>query len=251
MANINALQNTLKTGSKAISQVKGLIAFLLLSCVSLFASPLVSKENTATKTPGFTAAELQQLRGHYSTSYGYYYVTSKNNVGITRSEGKRIYLIKHSDGRIYPVYKLLGFIPLKPSDTAFTLEQRRGRLMVIMHSIEKGKAVAEEIGEKFAPVKIGADWLRRTGRYKVRLVNGKSNLKTLHLKTKNHVFLASMNNDPTDYPFLPYLKKIKAAHTNSLYIPGSDEGHLVELFTKQDKIMLRTKRALMQLERIK
>lgn len=199
--------------------------------------------NTATfaanKTVKFTKQEIQQLTGHYSTAYGYFHLQANNGVVTTIAEGKRIYLRKKDDGLIYPTYKLFGFIPLAEDDMAFSMKWARGRQLVILHTKEKGEKITPEIGEKFTPVPISAAWKQRVGRYKV-ISKKKSESYVMKLQIKNNVLIGSGSDDNTPYPLLP-------RSDLSAIIPGSEEGHLVELFMKNKQLFFRQGKNISQL----
>lgn len=205
--------------------------FLLIS----FSTPSYAT-NEAIK---FTAQEIRQLTGHYSTSYGYFYIQSKKGIVTTVANGRRVYLQKREDGLIYPVYKLLGFIPFSKDNMAFSIKQARGKQLVMLHAVEKGKKVQHEVGEKFIPKPISAKWRQRLGRYKITFKNNKKITIKTQLTIKNGVLLGMLGDD-TLYPFLP-------RSDNSAIIPGSGEGHLVELLAQKDKLYLRQRNNTSQL----
>ncbi|HIO91641.1 MAG TPA: hypothetical protein EYG68_02215, partial [Leucothrix mucor] len=60
----------------------------LLFLLTAFNTPSFADNNTVK----FTAQEVQQLTGHYSTAYGYFHLQSNNGIVTTIADGKRIYL---------------------------------------------------------------------------------------------------------------------------------------------------------------
>ncbi len=200
---------------------------LFATTISVFSSPAFSSN----KIIPFNSLDVKELQGHYSTAYGYFYVRPYKKHIITEADGKRIYLRKKEDGLIYPIYKLFGFIPLSKGDMAFSVKQKKGKQLVVVHTKnEKGKKAEYEIGEKFMPVVISAQWKQRLGKYKLLKNNKEIKSLTLTLEIKNDVLVGIRSDDDTSYPLLP-------RSNMSAMVPGS-EGHIIEVFVKNNKLFL-------------
>jgi hypothetical protein len=161
----------------------------------------------------FTESELKALAGHYSTIVGYTYIRANGTQLTTRIKGKTVKLVKKSDGRIYPIYKVLGLIPISMGDISFSTKQVNKKFQIVMHSAKHKPQVA---GEKFNPVPIPKTWRTRLGRYTAKVLKGKSGIKKIRLAIKNGVLVAFINKLKTPYPLL-------ATSTNNLTSPSA--GH--------------------------
>ena len=211
-----------------LSETSLLYKLLILSALFIGSSSSVFADN---ETVEFTPQEVRQLTGHYSTSYGYFHIRSNNGVVTTLAEGKRIYLRKKEDGLIYPVYKLLGLIPFAKDDMAFSMKWARGRQLVILHTQENGKKITSEVGEKFTPIPLSKAWQQRVGQYKLVSKSKPNTHLTFKLYIKNNLLIGIRSDDDTPYPLLP-------RSDTSAIIPGSDEGHLVDLTVKNNQLFL-------------
>ncbi len=207
-----------------------------------FAMVITVPAFSSNKTIPFSFADAKQLQGHYSTAFGYFYVHIHNNQLITDIEGKRIYLRKKEDGLIYPIYKLFGFIPLSKGDMAFSVRQEKGKQRVFVHTQKKGKKHEQEIGEKFSSVDISTVWKQRIGKYKLLKKGEVIKGLTLKLEIKNKVLLGTRSDRNTTYPLLPHSDL-------SAIVPGS-EGHIVEVFSKNNKLFLNHHKKLYHLVKL-
>ncbi len=213
----------------------------LIFSLLLTLSPITSFASENPKV-AFTSAELNQLKGHYATVFGYIVVHIHKGHGVTKVNGKRFYLIKRADGHIYPVYKLLGFIPLEQDDDSFTLKQKNGHQIVKIHGVnDSGKPYHEVVGEKFTPVEPTAIWRERIGTYKVvastekntkktsKAKQKKRSLKQVTLLEKNNLLFAKLDGSPA-FPVLP----LSDTH---VYLPGVRNGEHTIRISIQGKLL--------------
>lgn len=227
----------------------------LIFSLLLTLSPITSFASENPKV-AFTSAELNQLKGHYATVFGYIVVHIHKGHGVTKVNGKRFYLIKRADGHIYPVYKLLGFIPLEQDDDSFTLEQKDGHQIVKVHGIsDSGKPYHEVVGEKFTPVEPTAIWRERIGTYKVvastekganktsEAKQKKHSLKQVTLLEKNNLLFAKLDDSPA-FPVLP----LSNTH---VYLPGVRNGENTIRISIQGKVLsISTDKKVLTLEKV-
>ncbi len=199
------------------------LLFLLITSSS-FAAPLHKVD--------FSADELQQFSGHYSSVFGYIHVQANGNKLTTFADGKRIYLVKKSDGKIYPVYKLLEIFPLKLGDISLSIKAVEGKQRVVLY--EKGES--HLIAEKFNNRPIPNSWKPLLGQYQAEVVKGKSTIKTVHLKQINGVLLASINHGTTHYPLI----SLSPTHV-SLPDTGNKKSLTIQIEIKNKDLYLKYK----------
>ncbi len=188
-----------------------LIFFLLFMPLSLAAKPSL-------QTVNFTAKELKELAGHYSTIMGYVHINVRKNIVSTNIDGKYIRLIKKSDNHIYPSYKFLRIIPISLGDMSFTLNNNKGNIQLSMHQPKKkGKRQkVKVVAQKFKPSSVPQVWKKRVGIYKAKRIKGTSNIKKIKLAMQHGVLVAFINKIKRPYPLL-------ALSESSLYSPSA--GH--------------------------
>ena len=197
--------------------MKTLFNVTILSFILLL-MPLELSAKAGLQAVEFSAQELKNIQGHYSTVYGYVYIQVNKKVVSTRIDGKYIQLIKKSDGRIYPRYKLLRLIPISLGKMSFSLKNDHGKNQIVMHEInKKGKPKkAQIVAQKFKPVAIPALWKQRLGKYNATLLKGKSKIRKIRLALKRGVLVAYINKLKSPYPLL-------ALSPSKLYSPSA--GH--------------------------
>ena len=171
----------------------------------------------------FTPQELKTIQGHYSTIAGYVFINVAGKQVNTEINGRQIQLIKKSDGRIYPQYKLLRLFPISLGSASFSLKSNKKAIQIVMHSKDKkhrGKTAITEttrvVAQKFTPLSIPQLWKQRLGAYKAVLIKGKSKIKKIRLAIKRGVLVAYINKLKSPYPLL-------ALSANKLFSPTA--GH--------------------------
>ena len=191
---------------------------LTLLAVLLVLAPFNLSAKTAIHPVDFTAQELKNIQGHYSTVYGYIYIQVHHKKVSTKVDGKYIQLIKKSDGRFYPKYKLLRLFPIHLGDMSFSLKNDHGKRQIVMHQInKKGKpGKVKVVAQKFNATAIPKLWKQRLGKYKATRLKGKSKIKKIRLAIKRGVLVAYINKLKSPYPLL-------AQSSDKLYSPSA--GH--------------------------
>jgi hypothetical protein len=93
--------------------------------------------------------------------------------------GKKIRLVKASDGRFYPRYKLLGIIPVNLGDFG---EIGISKAEVDGHDVLKINYKGNDFlfGERIAQVPISDKWLERLGEYEI--IDANDNIFALKIK---------------------------------------------------------------------
>ena len=183
----------------------------------------------------FTTNELKNIGGHYSTIYGYIYIQVNGKRVSTNVDGKNIQLIKKSDGRFYPRYKLLNLFPINLGDLSFSLMLNENKQQIRMYkkNNKNKKLTARIVAQKFEPKVVPPLWKSRLGKYKATLVKGKSKIKDIRLAIKRGVLVAFINKLKNPYPLL-------ALSSSKLFSPSA--GH-----NKERKINIGTKNKLLTL----
>ena len=144
------------------------------------------------------------IQGHYSTIVGYVYIQVKGSKVTTHIKGKLIELIKKSDGRIYPRYKLLKLFPIRLGNASFSIKPNKNKIQIAMYEPDKKNktSTSKIVAQKFKPREIPALWKQRTGNYKATLIKGKSKIKKIKLAIKRGVLVAYINQLKNPYPLL-------------------------------------------------
>ncbi len=216
---------------------------LLFITISLTAPLAVSAKGHS--TVNFTQAELQRLKGHYSTKFGYLFIKAHKKFASVTVDGKFIRLIKKTDGRIYPQYKFLGLFPIKLGDMSFALRTRKGKKQVVMYS--KKERRSRIVGQQFASKPIPQNWKNKLGHYKAKRIHGKAKINTIRLGILNNVLVAYVNNMHYPYPLL-------ATSETSLYSPsaGHNSKQDIKISTKSsNKLLLEYDQNTLELTRTK
>jgi len=191
--------------------MKRITSLLSIGILFLIASFSVNAE--ALRAIHFSKEELSNIEGHYSTVYGYVYIQVRGRYVSTNIDGKHIQLIKKSNGRFYPKYKLLKVIPVNLGDMSFKLNNKKGKQQILM--FEQNKS-AKTVAQKFTPKQIPSLWKQRLGKYKATLVKGRSKIKQIRLAVKQGVLVAYINKISNPYPLL-------ALSGNKIFSPSA--GH--------------------------
>lgn len=210
---------------------------LIISAVLLLLlMPLATSAKTPLQVVNFTAKELQSLKGHYSTVYGYIYIHVSGRHVSTHIDGKYIELFKKSDGRIYPKYKLLKVFPIDIGDMSFSLKDRNNKHQIVMHKRDKKtkRIGLKVVAQKFNPVVIPPFWKSKLGKYKATLIKGKSKIKNIRLAVQKGVLVAFINKYKSPYPLL-------ALSASKLYSPsaGHNKGLQIHITLAANKITLK------------
>ena len=165
--------------------------FLLLTTFPVFADSL--------HKVAFSADELQQLSGHYSSVFGYVHIQAKNKKLSTVVNGKHIHLVKKSDGKIYPFYNMVGLFPISIGGISLSFQTINGKQNVTLYKDNEIHRVAKQFTVRAIP----ASWKALLGHYHASVVKGKPGIKTVHLKQLNGVLLASINQQKDYFPLVP------------------------------------------------
>ncbi len=206
--------------------LSNLFAIIILSLLT----PSFVSAKANLQVVDFTAQELKNIQGHYSTIYGYVYINVKGKYVSSNFDGKHIQLVKKTDGHFYPRYKLLRIFPINISDVSFSLKvaqnKSQKKIQILMHQKKKKqspiKALArlkdrpQTVAQKFIPLAIPQYWKQRLGAYKATRIKGDSNIKKIRLNITNGILVAYINNITKPYPLL-------ATSTSKLYSPSA--GH--------------------------
>ena len=172
---------------------------LLVTTVYFLLVPLNLSAKTSLHYVNFTAEELNNIQGHYSTVYGYLHIRVKGKSVNTRYDGKYIQLLKKSDGHFYARYKFLWIFPINIGKMSFTLKKTaKGKIQVVMHENNRHKVVAQ----KFVATPIPAAWKKRLGIYKATRLKGHSDIKKIRLAIQNGVLVSFSNNLNSPYPLI-------------------------------------------------
>ena len=216
---------------KHLSLFITLIYFLLL--------PLNLSANASLHHVNFTAEELKNIQGHYSTVYGYLHIRVRGKQVNTRYNGKYIQLIKKSDGHFYPRYKFLWVFPISIGNMSFTLKKTsRGKTQIVMHEKNTNRIVAQ----KFTPKPVPAAWKKRLGTYKATRLKGNANIKKVRLRIQNGVLVSFTNNLTSPYPLVAksdtQLTSPSAGHNNDRAIKISIAKRSIILEYENNKLKL-------------
>ena len=211
----------------------------LSSLLFLFLISIGLSANTFAKAPlkqiNFSASELQNIGGHYSTVYGYIYIQVNGKQVSTHVDGKYIQLIKKSDGRMYPRYKLLKLFPISLGDMSFSLMRNKGKQQIRMHYKDKHnkKPSTKIVAQKFTPTAVPSLWKTRLGKYKATLLKGKSKIRNIRLAMKRGVMVAFINKIQNPYPLL-------ALSSSRLFSPsaGHNQDQKINIANNNKKMML-------------
>jgi len=214
------------------------IAPLLVSVIFLLL--LLTPFDLSAKAPlqqiEFTPQELKNIKGHYSTVYGYVYIQVNGKQVSTRVDDKFIRLYKKSDGRIYPKYKLLRIFPIDLGKMSFALKESNGKQQILMYAKTKkaGRDSIKIVAQKFKPIEIPKYWKSKLGKYKATLLKGKSSIKKIRLAEQRGVLVAYINKISSPYPLV-------ALSATSLYSPsaGHNKSRQINIASVANKIMLK------------
>ncbi|MEE9327265.1 MAG: hypothetical protein V3U71_08200 [Cocleimonas sp.] len=210
-------------------------SLIISTVLMLLLLPLISVAKDPLQVVNFTAKELQNLKGHYSTVYGYVYIHVSGRHVSTNIDGKYIELFKKSDGHFYPKYKVLKLIPIDIGDMSFSLKDNKGKHQIVMHKKDKRtkKINVKTVAQKFNPVVIPAFWKTKLGKYKATLIKGKSKIKDIRLAVRKGVLVAFINKYKSPYPLL-------ALSASKLYSPsaGHNKGRQIHIASSANKITL-------------
>lgn len=187
------------------------------------------------QTVDFTPQELKAIQGHYSTIAGYVFIEVRGKQVITEINEKQIELLKMSDGRIYPRYKLLNVVPIRLGSTSFSVKSNKDALQIVMHKKDKKNRAetARIVAQKFTPLPVPKRWKQRLGFYRASLIKGKSKIEKIRLTIKRGVLVAYINKLKSPYPLL-------ALSANKLFSPSA--GH-----NKDQKITIASLKNALQL----
>ena len=156
----------------------------LLTSICFLLLPLqvgVAKSSPSLHYVSFTADELKNIQGHYSTIYGYLYIRVRGQNVSTQYDGKYIQLVKKSNGHFYPRYRFLWIFPIQIGNMSFTLKKMpKGKTQIIMHQNGKKRIVAQRFFAKPVPVA----WKKRLGIYKASQLKGKTDIKKIRLSNR-------------------------------------------------------------------
>lgn len=170
--------------------------YLLLVPLNLLAK---SPTSSTLHYVNFTAEELKNIQGHYSTVYGYLHIRVNGKSVNTRYDGKYIQLIKKSDGHFYARYKFLWIFPVSIGKMSFTLKKtHKGKIQIVLHNKNKSTIVAQ----KFTATPIPAAWKKRLGNYKATNLKGNAKIYKVRLAIKNGVLVSYSNNLSSPYPLI-------------------------------------------------
>lgn len=205
-----------------------LLLFLLFAPQLSFAKRIYPVE--------FTPLELKTIQGHYSTIAGYVFIQVKGKQVSTEINGKKIQLIKKSDGRIYPQYKLLRLFPISLGSATFSVKPHKNGTRIIMYQNDKKRKTktVRIVAQKFNPLSIPKLWKQRLGHYKAVLVKGKSKIRKIRLAIKRGVLVAYINKLQSPYPLL-------ALSTRQLFSPsaGHNKDQKITIASIKNKLSLK------------
>lgn len=207
--------------------------FIFLSLVNL-------NINAATlNNTHFSKQELFDIQGHYSTIYGYIYIQVRGKYASTNFDGKHIRLVKHSNGRFYPKYKLLSFIPVPLGDMSFELKNNNGKQQILMHEKNKQAVV---VAQKFQVKTIPNPWKKRLGNYKAKSIKGNTGIKHIKLHIHRGILLAYINKTKNPYPLV-------ALSNNQLFSPssGANQKQALTILEHGGKLKLNYKQSKLEL----
>jgi len=213
--------------------------YLLITSFYLLLVPLDLSAKSTLHAVDFTAKELRDIQGHYSSIYGYLHVRVNGKSVNTRYDGKYIQLIKKSDGRFYARYKFLWIFPISIGKMSFSLKKTaKGKLQVIMHTNKTQQIVAQ----KFQARPIPAAWKKRLGNYKATNIKGNANIYKIRLAIQNGVLVSFTNNLNSPYPLIAtsntQLISPSAGHNNNRAINISINKQAILLQFEHNKIKL-------------
>ncbi len=214
----------------------------LLTSICFLLLPLqvgVAKSSPSLHYVSFTADELKNIQGHYSTIYGYLYIRVRGQNVSTQYDGKYIQLVKKSNGHFYPRYRFLWIFPIQIGNMSFTLKKMpKGKTQIIMHQNGKKRIVAQRFFAKPVPVA----WKKRLGIYKASQLKGKTDIKKIRLAIQNGVLVAFSNNLNSPYPLIAdsnwQLTSPSAGHNNKRTIKISLRKNDIILAFEQNKLLL-------------
>ncbi|MEE9445096.1 MAG: hypothetical protein V3V19_05475 [Cocleimonas sp.] len=176
---------------------------LLISTFLLLLFPLSLSAKASLHQVDFSPQELKIIQGHYSTIYGYLYIQVRGKQVSTNFDGKYIQLVKKSNGRFYPRYKLLKLIPISLGSMSFSLNNNinnnKGENQILMHQRNKK---TQTVAQKFTASVVPNLWKQRLGKYKATLLKGDSKIKKIRLAIKRGVLVAYINKISNPYPLL-------------------------------------------------
>ncbi len=197
--------------------------------------PTILSAKTPLRQIDFSVTELKNIGGHYSTVYGYIYIQVNGKQVSTQVDGKYIQLIKKSDGRFYPRYKLLKLFPISLGEIAFSLSPNKGKQQIRMYKRDKKthKIKARIVAQKFTPKAVPQLWKTRLGKYQATLIKGKSKIKDIRLTIKRGVLVAFINKIQNPYPLL-------ALSPSNLSSPsaGHNRDRKIKITTNNKKLTL-------------
>ncbi len=205
---------------------------------------LFTTSDLLAKTPlhrtNFSATELRDLQGHYSTIYGHFYIRVNGKQVSTRYDGKYIELIKKSDGHFYPRYKFLWVFPINIGNMSFSLKKiNSGKIRILMHEKRKIRTVAQ----KFYPKPIPSAWKHRLGSYQAKKIKGKSGIKKVRLALQQGILVAFINQLKSPYPLLAnsntQLTSPSAGHNHDRTIKISINKNVIVLEYENNKLALK------------
>lgn len=226
-----------------ISPPLSLSFFLPLLMLLALLMPTHLSAKQPLKVVHFSAQELKDISGHYSTIYGYLYINVVGRYVSTNFDGKHIRLIKKSNGRFYPHYKFLGIFPIKVSDLSFSLKSKNGKRQIQMHN--KGEKNSQTVAQQFKATAIPQFWKQRLGRYKATLIKGDSDIKNIRLAIKSGVLVAYINKITKPYPLL-------ASSASNLTSPsaGHNQSQAIKIVSSAKNITLQFDNNRLRLNKI-
>lgn len=207
-----------------------LYTFTRLSFLLLLLVASNSYASTALHQVAFTSEELKNIQGHYSSIEGYIFIRVRGKQVSTNYKGKYIQLIKKSNGRIYPIYRFLRLFPIDLGEFSFSFRIHQGKKQIVIHRNKKKDKVVAQFKAKAIPTV----WRTRLGKYKTKLLKGKSKIKEIALRLKNGVLVAFINKNRNPYPLL-------ALSSSEIITPstGYHKDQRISISFRPDKITLK------------
>jgi len=150
---------------------------------------------TAHNTVPLPPKQISAVAGHYSSTYGYVHVKPAQGSVFTNFNGRRITVVKKSDGFYYSTLKLIGTIPIT---LRMSLAKVNGLQRVSLNKRTSKKVVAQQ----FKATPISSEWMSRLGEYRARAINGHSKITSVKFETQNGVVLIRLNSSKYAYPLI-------------------------------------------------
>jgi CubicO group peptidase (beta-lactamase class C family) len=155
----------LMTNSSASSEVVNIVSERLMELVLQQRRPLPADARETAVSSSPPARRKADLTGHYATLLGRITVQAHGNRYRAQMLGKRLELYPQQEGLLAPEYHLLGIVPIPIGilkEARLTAADIAGRHLAVAYY----RNHAYRLGERIAPVKLSAAWLKRLGDYR-------------------------------------------------------------------------------------